>query len=191
VTTSATPASTPAWRVLVPLSIGAVVSVGLGIYGREHQPSGETITTFGFADLISMKIWLATVVVALAVVQLLSALRMYGKLGRTPAPVWVAPLHRVSGALAVLVSLPVAYHCLWSLGYQDYDRRVMVHSVAGCLFYGAFVSKMLTLRWRRLPSWALPLFGGLVFTAVVVAWATSALWYFKTSGLPGGGGAGY
>jgi hypothetical protein len=88
----------------------------------------------------------------------------------------------------VLVSLPVAFHCLWSLGYQDYENRVLIHSIAGCVFYGAFVSKMLTLHSRRLPNWALPLFGGLVFTAIIVVWLTSALWYFRTFGLPGGGG---
>jgi hypothetical protein len=89
----------------------------------------------------------------------------------------------------VLVSLPVAFHCLWSLGYQDYENRVLIHSLAGCVFYGAFVSKMLTLRSHRLPTWALPLFGGLVFAAIIVVWLTSALWYFRTFGLPGGGGA--
>jgi hypothetical protein len=52
----------------------------------------------------------------------------------------------------------------------------------GCTFYGAFVAKMLTLRMRRLPGWALPVLGGLVFTTLVATWLTSALWYFGTVG---------
>jgi len=173
----------------VPLTVGALVAVGLGVYGKEHQPSGRAITSLGFPDLITMKLWLASAAAALALVQLVSALRMYGKIGGGTPPGWVGPLHRASGALAVLVSLPVAFHCLWSLGYQDYENRVLIHSLAGCVFYGAFVSKMLTLRSHRLPTWALPLFGGLVFAAIIVVWLTSALWYFRTFGLPGGGGA--
>ena len=42
---------------------------------------------------------------------------------------------------------------------------------------------MLILPKRGLPGWALPLFGGLVFTALIGLWLTSALWFFSTFGV--------
>ena len=61
--------------------------------------------------------------------------------------------------------------------------RVLIHSVAGCIFYGAFVTKMLSLSRRGMPGWLLPVTGGLTFTALIVLWLTSALWVFGTHGL--------
>jgi hypothetical protein len=34
-----------------------------------------------------------------------------------------------------------------------------------------------------LPGWALPLAGGLAFSAVVGLWMTSSLWFFTTVGV--------
>jgi hypothetical protein len=78
----------------------------------------------------------------------------------------------------------VALHCLWSLGFVTDSPRVLVHSVAGCAFYGAYAAKMLGLRVRGLPGWTLPVLGGLVFVTLVLVWLTSALWFFSRSGLP-------
>ena len=79
-----------------------------------------------------MKVWFATVALFFAVVQVTTALWLYGKLG-PPAPPWLGSAHRISGRLAFLFSLPVVYHCLWSLGFQSTDTRVLVHSIFGCL----------------------------------------------------------
>ena len=181
-------ATTSPSRVLAAMAIGSTVAVGLGVYGRVHTPTFQPISTLGFPDLISMKVWLGSAAAALAVAQLVTALRMYGRLGPGRGPSWLGTLHRATGALAVLVSLPVAYHCLWALGFQYDQPRVLTHSVAGCVFYGAFVAKVLTLHRSGMPRWALPVLGGLVFTAVAVVWLTSALWFFTTVGLPGGRG---
>jgi hypothetical protein len=61
---------------------------------------------------------------------------------------------------------------------------VLVHSLVGCLFYGAYAAKMLGLRLRGLPGWALPVLGGLVLALLALIWLTSALWFFSRSGLP-------
>jgi hypothetical protein len=167
---------------LVPLGAGTVVAVVLGVYGSLHTPTGVAVNVAGFSSPMSVKAWLATVVVVLAIVQLLSALAMYGKLGRA-APAWVAPVHRWSGRLAFLVSIPVALHCLYALGFQSFDTRVLLHSLLGCFFYGAFVAKMLLLRKDGAPGWSLPLLGGLVFTALVGLWLSASLWFFTQSGL--------
>jgi Family of unknown function (DUF6529) len=115
---------------------------------------------------------------------LLSALWMYGRLPLGIAPARLGSLHRISGRLAFLLSLPVAYHCLYQLGFQHTSTRVLLHSILGCLFYGAFAVKVLIVRSRNLPGGALPLAGGLVFVLLVYIWLTSALWYIHQSGFP-------
>jgi len=90
------------------------------------------------------------------------------------APPWLGTAHRISGRIVFLVSLPVAYHCLWSLGFQDTSTRVLVHSLLGCAFYGAFVAKVTIVRSEGLPGIALPLAGGAMFAVLVFAWETSA-----------------
>ena len=168
---------------LAALVAGAALAVALGVYGSRHQPTGLAITTFGFGSLIAMKVWLAVLAGVLAVGQLVSALWMYGRLAR-PAPRRLGLVHRFSGGTAVLVSLPVAYHCLWSLGFQTYDTRVLAHSLLGCLFYGAFVTKVVALHTKSSPGWLLPLAGGSLFTSLVVVVLTSAGWYLTTVGVP-------
>jgi hypothetical protein len=166
------------------LLVGAAVSVSLGVYGSVHQPALRPLWLLGFSGMLQAKAWLATAAIALAVVQFVTGLWMFGRLpGAGPAPPVAATVHRWSGALAFVLLVPVALHCLWSLGFTTSSPRVLVHSVAGCAFYGAYVAKMLGLRVRGLPGWALPVLGGLVFTAVVLAWLTGALWFFTRSGL--------
>jgi hypothetical protein len=167
------------------LLLGAVVAVALGVYAKEHTPAGRPIFTLGFSGMLQLKTWLGTIAVALVVLQLLSALWMWGRLpGAGSAPSWVTPIHRWSGSVAFVVSLPVAFHCLWALGFGSTSARVIVHSIAGCAFYGAYAAKMLGLRLKGLPGWALPVLGGTVFASIVIAWLTAALWFFTRTGLP-------
>lgn len=172
--------------LVLALLLGAGVAVALGVYGRVHTPSYASLPTFGFTSLAAFKAWLASVVAALALVQLAGALWMYGKLPGAPhAPSWVGPAHRVTGTLTFLVSLPVAAYCLYGIGFapEPFTNRTLVHSVAGCVFYGGFVAKVVLVHERRLPGWALPVAGGLLFTAVVALWLTSALWFFHLTGV--------
>lgn len=171
---------------LLVIATGAFVAVALGVYGRQHVPTGAEITTLGFGSMIAMKVWLGVVAGILAVLQLIGALWMYGRLGR-PAPRVVGLLHRVSGFAAVLVSLPVAYHCLWSLGFQGADTRVLVHSVFGCLFYGVFVAKVMTLHFTSGPGWLLPAVGSTLLVSLLVVVLTSSLWYLTEVGLTSSG----
>jgi Family of unknown function (DUF6529) len=76
-------------------------------------------------------------VLALAIVQTVTAMGLYGQIPLRGA--WVGAVHRWSGRLAVLISVPVAVQCLYALGFQAYDGRVIAHSLFGCFFYGAFV----------------------------------------------------
>jgi hypothetical protein len=170
-------------RLLIAAAAGAAVSIALGVYGNVHDPSQQLVFTLFFSSTISMKVWFASIALAFAVVQVTTALWIYGKLGVSP-PDWAGPVHRISGRLAFLFSLPVAYHCLWSLGFQDTNTRVLAHSILGCAFYGAFTAKVTIVRSRNLPGWALPVAGGLMFAILVLAWYTSALWFIREQGWP-------
>jgi hypothetical protein len=169
--------------LFVPLLIGAAVSVALGVYGNLHEPTGIAVNISGFSSQQTVKVWLASGAAAFGVVQLLSALAMYGKLPGVRAPHWIGTLHRWSGRVAFLLTVPVAVHCLYALGFSTFDTRTLVHSLAGCFFFGAFTVKMLILPRRGVPGWGLPLFGGLVFTALAALWLTSAFWFFTTVGV--------
>lgn len=172
--------------LLIPAAIGAAVALALGTYGRVHDATGQGITTFGFPAVLPMKAWLTTGAAALAVGQLASALWMWGRLPFVgPPPPGLAASHRWLGTSAFLLTLPVAYHCLWSLGFQDSSARVLTHSILGCAFFGAFATKMLVLRSQHLPDWALPAVGGLLVTVLSLIWMTSSLWFFTEIGFPG------
>src|ERR1700722_3152828 len=88
--------------------LGAVVAVALGVYAKVHTPAGRPIFLFGFSGMLQFKAWVSTVVLALLLLQLASALWMWGRLpGAGTAPAWVAPIHRWVGSVAFVVSLPV------------------------------------------------------------------------------------
>lgn len=165
------------------LLIGGAVAVTLGVYGRLHSPTGIAVNVAGFSGPQEVKVWLATLAGTLALVQLGSALVMYGKIPGVTAPKGIGTLHRWSGRVAFLAAVPVAVHCLYALGFQSYDTRVLLHSIAGCLFFGAFTVKMLSLSRSGLPGWLLPVFGGAVFTGLAMLWLTSSLWFFTTVGV--------
>ena len=171
-------------KLLIAAAIGAAVSISLGVYGRVHDPTGVPRLVFvDIERMLPLKAWLATAAFALALVQLVSALAMWGKLPIRGS--WVAPAHRWTGTVAFLVSLPVAYQCLWAVGFQTTTTRVLLHSLFGCAFYGAFAAKMLLLRAKRLPGWTLPVAGGLLVALLTAIWLSSSLWFFTNVGFPG------
>jgi hypothetical protein len=192
--------STSPRNMAVPLAAfvgGAVVALLVGVFGKVHDPTLAGTTTFGFRTVIDMKVVLSVVIGVLAVLQLVGALWIYGKLG-TAAPAWVGTAHRISGAVAVALIMIVAYHCLWALGLETgtfaagapVPTRTVVHGVLGCVLIGAVVVKVVAVRSRRAPGWFLPVAGGLLFTLVVVVVLTSAVWYIGAHGWPGSSGYG-
>lgn len=167
------------------LLCGAAVAVGLGVYAKTHAPALRPLFLVGFSGMLQLKTWLATAALMLVLVQLTTALWMWGRLPAAgPAPAWVPPAHRWSGSAAFVLTVPVALHCVWSLGLVTTTPRVLVHGLVGCAFYGAYAAKMLGLRLLRLPGWAVPVLGGTVFALFLLVWTTSALWFFSRSGVP-------
>lgn len=169
--------------IVIALVVGALVAVGLGAFGRLHEPQFFSVNVAGFSSGTAVKTWMATLAISLGLFQLVSAFAMYRLLPGGRAPSWIGTAHVWSGRLAVLVSVPVAVHCLYALGFQATDSRVLFHSLFGCLFYGIFVTKMLLLTRKGLPGWVIPIAGGLLFFGLVYVWVTSAWWFFQTSGV--------
>ncbi|MET7394438.1 DUF6529 family protein [Dactylosporangium sp. NPDC005572] len=177
------PTSKTAATLIVPVLVGCLVAATLGVYGKLHEPTGIAVNVAGFSSPQTVKVWLATLAGFLALVQLFTALVMYGKIKLFAGASWLGAVHRWSGRLAFITSIPVALHCLYALGFANYDTRVLAHSLLGCFFYGTFATKMLLLAKKGVPNWALPVFGGLVFTALSGLFVTSALWFFTTFGV--------
>ena len=136
-----------------------------------------------FSDTIHMKAWLATGALTLALFQVLSAARLFELFQCVPSGRFWARMHRTSGYLAILLTLPIAYHCIFMLGFKTTSVRVAIHSVLGSAFYGAFLVKVILVRLRGLPGWALPVAGGLLFAILAGLWLTSSLYLFSTNAI--------
>src|SRR5215210_8717014 len=177
---AATPAprTTRSYRwVVVPLLAFAVFSLTAGLLAS-HEPRSKGYFRLFFSDPIHLKAGFATAAALLACFQVFSAAWIFGKLPwRKPA--WVNRAHRWSGRLAFVFTLPVAYHCIFKLGFRHPDNRVVAHSLFGCAVYGAYASKITIVRLHRFPRPVLPLAGGLLFTVLIGVWYTSALWLYR------------
>src|SRR5438034_9615496 len=135
------------------------------------------IMTSVFSTTIASKAWLATAAVTLAIVQVLTGARIFGKLERViriPRP-HVNRVHRWSGRLAILCTLPVAFHCIFILGFKTTNARVLAHSIIGSFVYGVIAVKVFFVHDHDHPRWTLPLVGGTLFAVLVTLWATSGL----------------
>lgn len=120
--------------------LAAAVAASIYVFGSNHTPNYSGTGLFGrtAADTLGLKSWLATAILGLALLQLLSALWIYRRLPGARRPPKRLPLvHRFSGAALLLVTLPVAYHCMFAYGVQTLDARIAVHSIASDAPVGA------------------------------------------------------
>ena len=159
-----------------PLAAFALVALTAGLLAA-HDPRSKGYFRLFFEDPIHLKAGFATAVVVLACFQLFTAAWIFRKLPWSK-PAWVNPVHRWSGRLALVLTLPVAYHCIFKLGFQDPSTRVVAHSLFGCAVFGAFASKVTIVRLHNFPRWVLPTAGGLLFAVLVGVWWTSAVWLY-------------
>ena len=189
-------ATTAQKSLAVPLAaftVGALVALLVGVFGRVHDPTLDGTTSLGFRTVIEMKVVVSTAVGVLAVLQVVTALWLYGKLG-IRAPTWLGTAHRITGTVTLVLAVFVAYHCLWALGLESgtlengekVPTRAVVHGVLGCAVIGAVVVKVAAVRSKRAPGWFLPMAGGLLFALLVLGVLTSAVWYVDQEGWPSG-----
>lgn len=174
-----------AWTLL-PFLAFAWVALIFGVLAHlnrleEDTPKPAYFDLF-FSDTIHLKAWFASAAVLLALFQVFSAAWIFRKLP-WPRPRWVNRAHRWSGRLAFLFTLPVAYHCIFLLGFQDATARTVSHSLIGSSIYGAFAAKVLIVRLHNFPRFVLPAAGGLLFGLLVAVWYTSAFWLFDSVGI--------
>jgi Family of unknown function (DUF6529) len=170
--------------LVFPLVIFAFVALTVGMLASRtiKQPYETPFFHLFFSDTLHMKVWLITIVLVLGVGQVLTASRIYGLLRFPPQGRFYNLMHRWSGRTAIGLSLPVAYHCIFLLGFGTYDTRVFIHSLLGSSIYGAFLAKVFIVRSKGFPGWALPIAGGLLFSILLGLWLTSAFWFFRSFG---------
>src|SRR5215470_1922278 len=170
----------PVWLVLPGVvCLLIALTIGLVATGTVPEPYATPFFHLFFKDVLAMKAWLATSAVVLACGQLLTAGRIYTVLRFPPTGRFYNVVHRWSGRFAIVLTLPVAYHCIFMLGFGTSSPRVLIHSLLGSALYGAFVAKILIVRSSRFASWVLPLAGGLLFSILLGLWLTSALLFFS------------
>ncbi len=114
---------------------------------------------------------------------MLTASRIYGLLPLPPKGRLYNIIHRWSGRLALLLTLPVAFYCLLIVSVPQLSMRVMIHATLGTLIYGAVAAKITLVRVNRFPGWTLPIMGALLFAIILGLWLTSSYWFFNAYGV--------
>ncbi|MDX6666911.1 MAG: hypothetical protein QOK04_291 [Solirubrobacteraceae bacterium] len=183
---AAAPSPAAGAKALIPLGVALLVGAGIYVLANAITPD-PTSGLFGTSGTgtFPLKSWLSSGVLALAALQLYTALWIYGKINRRRTmPKRLGLVHRFTGVAAIVLSIPIAYNCLTTYGFEDFNARVAIHAFAGCFFYGAFAAKVVIVRSKRLPGWTLPVAGGTLISVVAVLWYTAALWYFDNFKVP-------
>ena len=133
---------------------------------------GDLVETLTRGNVTEVKVILASVVLALAVYQLILIAVGYGRV-RPPflAPRAASLAHRAVGDVIAALLVVVAVMCLSYFGIED---DAGAHVVAASALLAVLALKILVLRrWHRL-SPLLPALGACVFVLLAVTWATSA-----------------
>src|SRR3954453_2736116 len=134
------------------------------------------VMTSVFSETIAAKAWFATAAGFFALVQITTAARIFGKLQRVirlPHET-VKRIHRWSGRLVFLLTLPVIFHCVFILGFKTTDTRVTLHCIAGSFIYGAFAVQVFLVHDPAHPRRPLPLRGGtLVSVLATLSWTSA------------------
>jgi len=149
---------------LVAFAVGALTA---GLLAA-HDPRSKGYFQLFFSDPLHLKAAFASAAVVLACFQVFTAAWIFRRLP-WEKPAWVNPAHRWSGRLAFVCTLPVAYHCIFKLGFRSPTTRVLAHSLLGCAVYGAFAAKVTIVRLHRFPRLVLPIAGGLLFALLIGA----------------------
>jgi hypothetical protein len=159
----------------------AVVAI-VAAYAHFHTGTGRAVPRLFFSSTLAFKVWASVAIACLAVAQVVLAIRLYRGAGAGNGT-W----HRLAGTVLYLLSLPVVFHCVWSIGvdWAALDARVRAHAVAGCAYLGLFAAKVVSVR-SRLGSarHLLPVLGSALALSLVVATASSAGWYLDVQGVP-------
>lgn len=122
-------------------------------------------------NVTEVKVALASVIVALAVYQLVLAAVSYGKvrlrfLESGPAT-WA---HRATGDTVLVLAVLIAVACISFYGFEEGGA----HAIFGCLVLAALALKVLAVRVGGSSSPLLPWLGATLFVLFTATWLTSA-----------------
>lgn len=130
---------------------------------------------------VLLKSVLTTLVLLLAVFQVLTQLQLRGKM---PAILpfskrMLRTLHQWGGDLILLLVVGIALICIHTQGWQTYDVRGAAHIAVGMLAGLVLLVKVLIARLRRRWIGKLGLgLGAVAGLSIAAVWSLSALWYF-------------
>lgn len=133
---------------------------------------GDLVETLTRGNVTEVKVILASVVLALAVYQLILIAVCYGRVRPPFLSSGAAGFaHRAIGDVIAVLLVVVAIMCL---SYFELEDDTAAHVVAASALLVVLALKILVIRrWHALSS-LLPLLGTCVFLLLVVTWATSA-----------------
>ncbi|MDE0700291.1 MAG: DUF6529 family protein [Acidimicrobiaceae bacterium] len=136
----------PVWGLVA----GAAVALALGVYSVLHEPTGRDFVLWGFESAAAWKNALTLVVALLLVAQAVLSFKLAGMFGfRATARRGLVDFRRLLATLAIGFSLPVAFHCVWVLGFGSDSLAISLHSILGCIAYGCVVATLWPDRGER------------------------------------------
>ncbi len=129
-------------------------------------------------NLLLWKVILATIVFALAGLQVFMAARFWG-VTQTPriSSGTAERIHRVNGRVALPLAVLVALTCLAGPAGPTTPTRVLLHSIFGTALFVVLAAKFTILRVLRRGDRWLPYLGGTLFLLFGGLWATSVFQY--------------
>ncbi len=141
-----------------------------------------------FDDIIEFKVILATMVLAVAVVQVASMAMVYGWIpvpDRLKDP--LAVFHRWEGRTVVFIAVVIAVLCILDPGPQSAPDRQLRHTVLGIAVLALIVAKVGVIHFVPKSGPILPALGVLVSLSFLGLWYTSsyAFWFDGGSGYSG------
>jgi hypothetical protein len=127
--------------------------------------------------LLAWKVVAASLVFALAGLQVALAARFWGVGGIPISTDVAAGVHRWSGRLLLVLSIGVAFSCLIGPAGTTSPTRVLLHSLFGSALFVLLIAKFALLKLVRSGQQWLPLAGILLFLSFFAVWATSVADY--------------
>ena len=122
-------------------------------------------------NVTEVKVVLASVVLGLAVYQILLAAVAYGwirlRILERGSAAWT---HRASGDTILVLTVVIAIMCIGYSGFEDGGA----HSVVATILLGVFATKVLVVRFGGRLSRVLPLLGVSLLILFGITWLTSA-----------------
>lgn len=130
-------------------------------------------------DLIAIKVTAASIAFALAILQALTMLQLYGK--ATIFPFGTRALqrwHRRQGDVILILILYVAYHCVTKASIDPDQPRVLAHAIFGGLAVLLVLTKFTVVQWAHRGMAYITYLGISLFVAAMGATTTTIAWYF-------------